>query len=426
MRESLLHNLWEWQKLPFLGLKLTSGEELQVWDPGKPNKNAGPDFLNARIVIGATLWAGHVEMHLRSSHWKVHGHSSDPNYQNVILHVVWEDDAPILGYHGRPIPTLQLKPIVSYETLASVLGLQAQRKDALINCQQDHHIVPKPTKAVWWYTLSQERLQEKSNEISTWLAASRNDWERILFIALLRGFGLHLNSQSFLSLGLKLDYSIVQKLRHDQRQLEALFLGMAGLLDSVEVMDDYTKELRAVFQYQCTKFSLKSTGIIRPDFLRLRPANFPTIRLSQFSVLLSSHPRLFGLLSSQFKRSSLHELLAVSASEYWETHYTFGNLSKTKPKRVSTAFMDVLIINSIIPLQLMYASAMGQDIRHQLRSLLESCPPEQNQILNKLSQLGMRPANALQSQALLQQYEHYCIKNRCLDCAIGRYLLKGI
>ena len=138
-----MHDLWEQQKLPFIGLKLTSGEELQVWDPGLLNKNAGPDFLNARIVIGGTLWAGHVEMHLKSSYWTTHGHTVDPNYQNVILHVVWEDDKPILGYHGNQIPTLQLRDYVTLDSLASIMHLQSTRRNEIINCQQDHHSVPE-------------------------------------------------------------------------------------------------------------------------------------------------------------------------------------------------------------------------------------------------------------------------------------------
>ena len=426
MRESLLHSLWEQQKLPFLGLKLTSGEEVQIWDAGKLNKNAGPDFLNARIVIGETLWAGHVEMHLRASQWNHHGHTDDPNYRNVILHVVWEEDIQIWGYQGTLIPTLQLRDFVSEATLVSVFEFQEKGNNELINCQRDHQIVPQQIKEDWWQSLFRERLIKKAQKIESWLVASRYNWEQVLFISLLKSFGLHINGEAFLSLGLKLEFSVVQKLRHEQLQLEALFLGMAGLLDTTTKTDPYTRELQAVFQYQCAKFSLKRTGILRPDFLRLRPSNFPTIRLSQLSVLISTQPRLFGKLMSVQERTAFHKLLSVSASAYWETHYTFGSLSKRRTKKVSTAFVDLLIINSLAPMKLLYARSMGKDIWSSIRSLMESCPPENNHILNSLSLLGMRPTNALMSQALLQKFEHYCEKNRCLDCALGRYLLKGI
>ncbi|MDX1314863.1 MAG: DUF2851 family protein, partial [Eudoraea sp.] len=306
MRESLLHGLWEQQRLPFFGLKLSSGEELQIWDPGKLNTNAGPDFIDARIAIGQTLWVGHVEMHLKSSDWNAHGHTNDANYQNVILHVVWEDDKPILGYHNSAIPTLQLKDFVSKETLVAVLQTQSVRADKLINCQSDHNVVPQSIKEGWWTTLSKQRLRDKSNEIKSWLEVSRNNWEQVLFITLLKSFGLHVNSEAFLSLGLKLDYTIVQKLRHDQLQLEALFLGMSGMLDSAKEDDAYTSELKGMFKYQCNKFSLNRKGIVRPAFLRLRPSNFPTIRLSQLAVLLVTQPRLFGKLMTTYKRSGLH------------------------------------------------------------------------------------------------------------------------
>ncbi|MBT8321740.1 MAG: DUF2851 family protein, partial [Eudoraea sp.] len=229
-----------------------------------------------------------------------------------------------------------------------------------------------------------------------------------------------------LSLGLKLDFSIVQKLRHDRLQLEAFLLGMAGLLDTPGKSDSYTRQLQSAFQYLRIKFSLNRTGILNPDFLRLRPSNFPTIRLSQLSVLMATQPRLFGKLMYTYKRPELHKLLSAAASDYWETHYTFGNPSKRKSKKLSPAFMDLLIINSVVPLQFVHARAKGRDIWQPLRALMESCPPERNYILNNLSEIGMRATNALQSQALKQNYDHHCMKNRCLECAIGSYLLKGI
>jgi len=426
MREALLHGLWEQQKLPFRGLKITSGEALQIWDPGKLNKNSGPDFLNARMVIGETLWAGHVELHLKSSHWTAHDHGTDPNYQNVILHVVWEDDKEIPGFHGTVLPTLQLRDYVSESVLTSVLRVQSNAKDYLINCQQDHLTVPVEEKESWWLALFKERLIHKSNEIRTWLKASRNNWEQVLFISLMKSFGLQVNREAFLSLALRLDYAVVQKLRYNQFLLEALFLGMAGLFDEPKKSDVYTKELQLAFRFLCTKFALNRMGILRPDFLRLRPANFPTIRLSQLAVLMANQPRLFGKLMCSYKRSDLHKLLAVSPSPYWETHYTFGKQSKRKSKRLSPAFRDLLIINTVAPLLFVYTRAKGGDGWQLLRSLLESCPPEHNYTLNNLSEIGMLPANALQSQALLQSYHHHCLKNRCLECAIGRYLLKGI
>ena len=220
MRETLLHGLWEQQKLPFSGLKLTSGEEIQIWYPGKLNKNAGPDFLNARMVIGGTLWAGHVELHLKSSHWIAHEHSTDPNYQNIILHVVWEDDKEIMGFHGTALPTLQLGDYVSESSLTSVLRQQTKAKDYLINCQKDHLTVTRLIKEDCWLAMYRERLIDKSNEIRSWLKVRRNNWEQVLFISLIKSFGLHVNGEAFLSLGLKMDFYIVQKLRIDQFLLE--------------------------------------------------------------------------------------------------------------------------------------------------------------------------------------------------------------
>lgn len=426
MREALLHGLWERHKLPFHGLRLTTGEPVQIWDSGSLNSNAGPDFLNARIRIGETLWAGHVELHLKSSHWQAHRHQNDPNYQNVVLHVVWEDDREILGFHGRPLPTLSLKNYISDAIITTELAYQGSSHNRLINCQHDHASVPLELKKGWWSQLYRERLSTKSLEIKTWLKVTRNDWEHVLFIALLKGFGLQVNAEAFLDLGLKLDFSLVQKLRHNSRHLESLLFGMAGLLDAVEPKDAYTKELMDTFRFLSRKFSLKKAGIPKPDFCRLRPSNFPTIRLSQLAVLISTQPRLFGKLMTTSDRKALHKLLSVAATTYWDSHYTLGKMSRGKPKKVTPAFLDLLVINTILPLQYQYARELGKDAWPEIKAVLSSCPPEQNHILVSLSEIGMQSSDGLESQALLQMYHKHCRKNRCLECAIGQYLLKGI
>ena len=426
MKEQDLHHLWKWRKLPINGLQTTDGEPLAILYPGSLNSLSGPDFLNARIRIGETHWVGHVELHLKSSDWYAHGHQGDPNYQNVILHVVWDHNREVLATHGLPIPTLQLRDYVS-ETFTIGAGQgQFALEHLFLKCERDLIQVPLPLTKEWLVELYFKRLLEQTKRIAVCLEENQNNWEQVFFLFLLKNFGLNHNAAAFFSLGQHIDFAVVQKIRQRADLLECLFLGMSGLLDKVGQPDAYTLWLCSEFDYLKRKFSLNPTGIHLPEFCRLRPSNFPTIRLSQLAVLMSSRPRLFGHLMEMSQREQIHNYLSVAARPYWDTHYTLARLAKRRPKHLSGRFKDLLILNTVIPFQYLYGRAQGKDRWRQITLLLQSIPAERNRITQRYSQSGMAARDAGESQALLHLFNTYCRKNRCLECRIGRYLLKGI
>ena len=426
MKEELLHHIWRWQKLPLNGLQLTNGDPIRIRVPGMPNSLSGPDFLNARIEIGETTWVGHVELHLRSSFWHVHGHQNDANYENVILHVVWEHDREVIAANGVPLPTLQIREYISQSRLSELEENLFKSPTAFLVCEKDLETLPLKLKTSWITELYHRRLLNKSSEIALFLRKTNNNWEQVFFIFLMRNFGLNINADAFQALAINLDYTVFQKLRPYKNLLECLLLGMAGLLQVKGVLDAYTTEMNTEFRYLKHKFSLKTEGIPRPEFCRLRPVNFPTIRLSQIAVLLNKNPRLFTTVMNTISREELQKQLSVTASTYWDTHFTLGKPSPKSAKKLSKAFIDLLIVNTIVPFQYQYANAQGVDNSEHLMRLLGSCLPERNRIISNFRKFGIRANNALESQALIQLYENHCKKNRCLECRFGRYLLKGI
>ena len=426
MKERQLHHIWKRRKIPPVGLQLSGGEPLVILHPGSLNFLSGPDFLNAQIRIGETRWVGHVELHLKSSDWYAHGHQEDPNYQNVILHVVWEHNREVFAANGLPIPTLQLRDYVPERFISAEDIVQTQLQHLFLKCEQDLGEVPSDLKKDWLKEQYLNKLRRKSRAIAALLAKYGNNWEQVFFLFLLKNFGLNHNSTAFLSLGQQLDFAVVQKIRPRADLLECLFLGMSGLLDKVAQPDAYTLWLRSEFAYLKRKFSLQPKRIPGPEFCRLRPSNFPTIRLSQLAVLMSAHPRLFGRLMGMHRREDIHDLLSVGASTYWDTHYILARMSKNRPKKLSPVFKDLLILNTIIPFQYHYSMVQGRGPQQCVEKLLRSLPPERNRIVERFRQSGMAARDAGESQALLYLHNTHCQKNRCLECRIGRYLLKGI
>ncbi len=426
MKEQLLHYIWYKRKLPLTGLQLTTGETIQIRAQGTPNRFSGPDFSNACIEIGDTTWVGNVELHLRSSYWYAHGHQDDPKYRNVILHVVWHHDKEIIADNGLPIPTIQMRDYISPTHLENLKELQSELPFAFIICERDMHTLPVKLRSSWYAELYRQRILFKSSEIVTVLRRTNNNWEQAFFIFLMRNFGLNVNASAFQIIALKLDYAVFQKIRPYLTLLECLFLGMAGLLQGHCPSDSYTTMMKGEFEYLRHKFSLNTTGIPRPEFCKLRPANFPTIRLSQLAVLLNKHPRLFTEAMKLHNRSALHRLLSVTASPYWDTHYSLGRPAARSPKKMSSSFIDLLIINTIIPFQYLYAKSRGLENSDHIKDIISSCPPERNRIIRSFKDFGIQASNALESQALIQLYENKCRKNGCLECRFGRYLLAGI
>ena len=405
------------------GLSSTQGEDIQVNNVGRHNTDSGPDFVCAEVVIGGQVWAGTVELHLRSSLWYAHGHEADPVYDNVILHVVWEHDMEVYRKDGTTIPTLVLKKRVELESLAKYYGLLSGNKK-WIYCENEFATVDDLIFRNWLDRLYFERLQDRSQQIFAQLEASKNDWEAVLFALLCKNFGLKVNGPSFYSIATSVDYTVVKKCRQQIADFEALLFGQARLLEA-EQQDTYYRTMRKKYAFLKLKFELSSEGVVVPSFFRLRPANFPTVRLSQLSALWCTKPHLFSELMLAKTYLEYHDLLQVSASGYWDDHFSFGTVSSNRKQTLTKKFIDLLLINTVIPLKQAYASHRGLDISEEITELAASIAGEKNSIVEKFLQLRKMNASSLESQALLQLKKNYCDNKKCLQCGIGNALMKG-
>jgi len=422
MKEDFLHYVWKFQKINTQNLVTSNGADISIVKVGEHNYNSGPDFFNAQVFIGGQLWAGNVEIHLKSSDWYVHKHETDSNYDNVVLHVVWQHDADIFRKDNSTIPTLELKSKIDEAVLKNYLRLFS-KKQQWINCENDFGNVADFILENWLERLYLERLQQKSILFEAELKSSNNHWEGLLFTLLCKNFGLKVNGESFMSIAQSIDFSVVKKC-NDNLELEALLFGQAGFFEKLEE-DDYFNVLNKKYSYLKTKFKLDNQSIIFPKYFRLRPPNFPTIRLSQLAVLFSEKKSLFSEIIEIKNLEEYYSLFDISANEYWDTHYNFGVSSLKRKKRLTKKFIDLLLINTIIPLKYSYAKYVGQDVSEEIISLATSILPEENSIIKKFKELSSASKNSLQSQALIQLKNEYCTKNKCLQCAIGNNILKS-
>ena len=420
MKEDFLHYLWKYKKVP-LSCQLSTGEMLEILSFGQYNTLSGADFFNVKLLIDGQQWAGNVEMHLKSSHWYAHGHQQDPAYRNVILHVVWEHDIEVFDANNQPIPTLELKNVIAPELLSryqTSLGAPYE----FIPCEKDYKSTPEMTLLSWNERLFVERLEEKSAFIAEVWQEAQWDWEKVLFLLLLKYFGGVVNGEAFLEIGRQLDFSIIRKECSHPLHLEALFLGRANLLPE-EGEHTYIKDLQQHYAYLKQKYNLQDiTAII--NFKGLRPQSFPTIRLSQLAQVYEQRESLFSKILEITDWHSLLALFKVGVSDFWETHYTFHKLSPKVKKPISTTLLQLLLINVVIPIQYFYYKTLGKDITETLIKTIKGLPAERNGVVDAFQHLGAKVETAFDSQVLLQQHKQYCKGKRCLDCAIGVALLR--
>lgn len=420
MQEDFLHYIWKYKKFVTSALKTVTGKQVQVITVGDHNLNSGPDFFNAKIKIAEQLWAGNVEIHVKSSDWFLHNHELDKNYDNVILHVVWQHDTEVYRSDNSILETLELQNIVSQTALLNYKKLYS-KKQKWINCEQDFASIDNFVINNWLERLYFERLERKSKEIEEALKVSKNNWEAVLFKMLAKNFGLKVNAEAFLSLVNSFAFAIVQK-QANVLSLEALFFGQANLLESNN-QDAYFMALQKEYRFLKQKYKLQNNHVVPFQFFRLRPSNFPTIRLSQLASLYSKQANLFSKIVAAKSKEEIYKLFQVEVSTYWENHYKFDKESKKSKKRITKSFIDLLIINTIIPLLFCYANQLGKDKNETILKILNAVSSEKNNIVAKFQQLKPISKSAMQSQALLQLKTEYCDKNKCLQCAIGNKLL---
>ena len=421
MKEDFLHHLWLYKRLDITQLQTTTGEQIQILHFGHYLQSAGPDFFNAQLIIGDQKWAGNIEMHLKSSDWYLHNHQTDVNYDNVILHVVWEHDIDVFRKNNEAIPVLELKNYVSNEQIKQYQNLF--RPKSWINCENELASVDEFLVQNWQERLFFERLEQKSQVVKDWLLETQYDWEQVTFGLLFKNFGLNSNGAPFLAIAKELPFSIVRKERENLQHLEALFFGISGLLEG-DFEDNYPKELQQNWLYLKHKYQLKTVSQ-EVQFYKLRPDNFPTIRLAQMAALFHKNHSIFQLLIATASLNELREMFKVSASKYWETHYQFEKESPKKRKQLTPEFIDLLLVNTILPLQFSYADYQGTDKSEDLLELVKQLKAESNTVISKFAIIGISSENAFQTQALLQLKKNYCEKNRCLQCQIGIHLLKN-
>ncbi|MDG1714092.1 DUF2851 family protein [Lacinutrix sp.] len=422
MQEDFLHYLWKHKKIIANSLKTTKGELVSIINVGEHNHNTGPDFFNAQLKIGEQLWAGNLEIHIKSSDWYLHNHETDVNYDNVILHVVWEHDTEIFRKDNTKIPTLELKHYVPQDALNGYQKLFNNNRK-WINCENDFASTPEFIMSNWLERLYFERLERKANDITALLHENINNWESVLFKMLFKNFGLKVNGDAFASIANSFDFSIIRKQQSNLLSLEALLFGQAGLLED-DCQEAYFLELAKEYQFLKQKFTLTNTNVTSLQFFRLRPPNFPTIRMSQLANMYYLHQNLFSKIIAANTLNEFYTFFTVETSTFWETHYTFNKASKASKKKVTKAFVDLLLINTIIPIKFSYAKQLGKTIDEEIIRMLQQITSEKNSIVDKFNGLKKVSHSALESQALLQLKNEYCDKNKCLKCVVGNSLLK--
>ncbi len=423
MKEDFLHYLWKFKKFDTLNLKTSNQEEITIVSAGQYLGLAGPDFFNAQITIGIQKWAGNVEIHLKSSDWYAHHHEKDASYENVILHVVWEHDSEIYRSNNTEIPVLELKNYVSAATVSNYQKLVSPK--SWIFCEKQLKEIPEFVLINWQERLFFERLERKSKPILELLQSTNNDWEAVLFYLLAKNFGLNTNGEIFFKIARTIPFLVIRKECFEVENLEALLFGSAGLLD-VDKEDNYFKGLKFRYFYLLHKYQIEKSCIEPVQFFKHRPDNFPTIRLSQLANLYHKQQNLFSKINDLNSLEAIYEIFSVSVAPYWQTHYQFDKESSKKKKALSKSFVDLIVLNTIIPLQFAYAKSQGKQVSEDLIAILNQVEPEKNSIIDKFSSFGIKPKNAFDTQSLLQLKNEYCNKNKCLDCAIGIELLKII
>lgn len=421
MKEVLLQYIWQFQYFNNSELITSSGDAIRIIGTGTHNTNQGADFINAKIKIGKTIWAGNVELHINSSDWVMHHHSGDPNYNNVVLHVVWNNNATIKDNFGNNLPTLELKSRVPKLLLERYKILMESSQ--FIPCESQLQQVNELTITNWKQRLVAERLIKKSANILAILKETNFHWEETFWWLIAANFGLKVNSDLFQQVAKMLSISILAKHKNRIQQVEALLFGTAGLLEK-EFQEKYPQMLQKEFSFYQKKYKLK---IIDGElsFLRMRPANFPTIRFAQLAMLIHESEHLFSKIKSSSSLKDVKKMLRVSANDYWHYHYVFDETSYYKVKTLGNQMIDNIIINTIIPVLFTYGLHHNEQLyKDRAIKWLEEISSEKNNITSGFEKLNFSNKNAFDSQSFIQLKNEYCNKKLCLQCAVGNSLLK--
>jgi hypothetical protein len=423
MLEDLFHYIWKMKLFDTNNLNSTEGESIEIIHPGVHNLNAGPDFFNAKLKIGSTVWAGNVELHIKSSDWLLHKHQFDPAFQNIILHVVYQNDKQITNATGNPIKTLVLKDHIDIEVINKYRKFK--ENNALFACEKSISKVPSALVNTYQEKLIISRLEQKAAYIESLLAQNNNNWEQSFYIKLAANFGFKVNQLPFELIARNTPLNIIAKHKENLYQIEALLFGQAGLLE-VSFQESHLQLLQNEYSYLKKKYQLTNIDAHLWKFSRMRPVNFPSIRIAQFASLIHQSSHLFSKIIATESPEELIRLFKVTASSFWDTHYTFVNKTPQRKKNIGKSAIENLIINTLVPFIFVYGKHYGNENKCDFAlQLLTRLSPEKNSITNIWSALGFAPKDALQSQAFIELKNNYCNEKKCLQCSIGHFVLKN-
>ncbi len=422
MHEALLQYIWKHSLFDDIEYLADTGEKIKVLEKGMHNHDGGPDFANAKIMIDGTLWAGNVEIHVRSSDWNNHGHQNNPAYDNVILHVVSNLDCICRNHLNRRIPCIQL----SFDPTLELKYNKLVNCEELISCSKTLKLLNKSILSFWLSALAIERLCSKTKLLLNTFSATQNNWEETFYIQLAQCFGLKINTIPFEMVAKSIPFKLLLRHHENLFQIEALLFGQAGFLKG-PCADEYQTKLQNEYNYLKKKYKLKNIEVHLWKFLRLRPPNFPTIRLAELGSLIHYSKALFSKVIECKNANQVYEIFRYPVSDYWKNHYTFGNISLQKEKYLGRQTIDIIIINVIVPFMFKYGEIKNnEDLKDRAIQLLEGIAPEDNFILRKWNTYGIVPRHAADTQALIQLTHEYCENKRCLDCQIGNMSLKSV
>ena len=422
--EDFLHYVWKFRLFDRADLLTTNGENIEIYSAGIHNTDSGPDFQNARLKIGDTMWAGNVELHLSSSDWQKHNHTTDSAYDNVILHVVYRDDEPVIMNDGRSIATLELQNRVPAELYSRYHNLVFGNQ-TIIPCEANIGKIDDFTLRTWFTRVLIERLEKKSAAVVAALQLNRGDWEETFYQFLAANFGFKTNALPFELLAKSLPQNILAKHKNNPMQIEALIFGQAGFLTD-DFTDAYPQALKKEYNFLRKKYSLTPIEQHLWKFMRMRPQNFPTIRLAQFAALVVNSNHLFSKVMDTREIKGLQHLFTdIRVNPYWEEHYRFDKESKPSAKNLGPDSINIIILNTLVLFLFSYGKHNQlQHFMDRSLKLLESLPGEHNKIIADFNSLGVKTNSAFESQALLELKSYYCNYKKCLQCSVGNKILK--
>ena len=421
MNERLLQFIWQFQYFNKNELLTEQGETLTIIHPGHYNTHQGPDFHDAKIAIGNTTWAGNIEIHIKSSDWIRHNHTADKNYSNIILHVIWQNDSVISYDSGSVLPALSLHNLVPKLLLDRFRELM--QHEAFVPCDAHLPVLDEMKWLAWKERMAVERLQRKSGLVLNLLTEANNHWEEVFWWLLARNFGMKVNADIFESVARSLPVSILAKHKNQIHQIEAFLLGQAGLLEH-DFEEDYPRLLKREYLFYQKKYQLKPVNV-KPFFLRMRPANFPTIRLAQLAMLVNKSSHLFSKIKEIDSVTAAKELLNVTANDYWHYHYKFDEAGEYHPKQLGKQMTENIIINTAVPVLFAYGLLNKEEtIKDKALQWLTELAAEKNTITQKWTAHNVSNNNALESQALIELKNSYCNLRRCLECSVGNAVLR--